>query len=225
MPVATETLLDRYARVRGLSNALIESLEPEDMVIQSMPDVSPTRWHLAHTTWFFETFVLEERDRRLPALPPRLRGPVQLVLQHRRRAVPPTAARAALAPDGGGGARLPPRDRPSAWAPTWTTDAARADTRIADVVELGLNHEQQHQELMLTDIKHVLSHNPLHPAYSPETRASSASVDPARVGGARRRRLRGSGTTRPRGRGVRVRQRGAAPPRAPSRPSSSRAVP
>src|SRR3954447_7129706 len=63
LPKQTEpaaTLADRYERVRGLSNTLCETLEPEDCCIQSMPDVSPTRWHLAHTTWFFDTFVLSK---------------------------------------------------------------------------------------------------------------------------------------------------------------------
>ncbi len=59
---ASLTFAERFERVRGLSSTICETLEPEDCCIQSMPDVSPTRWHLAHTTWFFETFVLSEVD-------------------------------------------------------------------------------------------------------------------------------------------------------------------
>jgi ergothioneine biosynthesis protein EgtB len=157
------SLADRYRRVRGASEALVATLAPEDTVVQSMPDVSPSKWHLAHTTWFFERFVLESavdgyerfNDRydflfnsyyytagQMHARPRRglLSRPTLAEVLDYRAHVDEQMLR--LLEDGG--------DMPAA------------------VIELGLNHEQQHQELMLTDIKHVLSCNPLLPAYDPD---------------------------------------------------------
>ncbi len=159
-----ETLLKRYQRVRGFSRRLAEPLSPEDMQLQSMPDASPTKWHLAHTTWFFETFLLA------PNLPGWTPPNPQFVYLYNSyyNAVGPQYSR----PDRG------KISRPSA---AEVLDYRRAvdkgmqrlleslgEERASEVrplVQLGLNHEQQHQELILTDIKHALSFNPLFPAY------------------------------------------------------------
>ena len=151
---------DAYARVRGLSVALAAPLAAEDQVIQSMPDTSPTKWHLAHTTWFFETFLLK----------PHLNGyrPLNDAYDHLFNSYYQQL-----------GAPFPRPQRGLLSRPTVDevldyrayVDAAMAgliarahDTALLPLIELGLNHEQQHQELLVTDIKHVLSLNPLDPA-------------------------------------------------------------
>jgi ergothioneine biosynthesis protein EgtB len=146
-----------YTRVRGATDALTEPLAVEDFVVQSMPDASPAKWHLGHTTWFFETFVLEPAGR--PPVDPRFavlfnsyynsvgeqhprdrrglvtRPTVGQVLDYRR-----AVDEAVLALVAAGDAPL-------------------------DVVEIGLHHEEQHQELLLTDVKHLFFTNPLRPGY------------------------------------------------------------
>jgi len=168
------TLGSRYRDVRATTEALAAPLSPEDQTVQSMPDVSPTKWHRAHTSWFFETFLLEPRqpDYRpfhsvyaylfnsyyegLGARHPRpsrgvvSRPGVAEVTQYRRHV------------DAGMAAFL----------------SRRLDTDVADLVELGLHHEQQHQELLLMDIKHVLSCNPLQPAYATVTVAPPQQASP-----------------------------------------------
>jgi ergothioneine biosynthesis protein EgtB len=161
----------RYLQVRRATIALAEPLSPEDAMVQSMPDASPAKWHLAHTTWFFETFALAAlRPGRAPFHPsygylfnsyyeaagPRQPRPQRGLLSRpsldevlRYRAQVDDAMAEAL--DHG----VPPA--------------------IADVVELGLHHEQQHQELLVTDVKHALAQNPLRPAYR--------SAPPARAAG------------------------------------------
>jgi ergothioneine biosynthesis protein EgtB len=170
-------LADRYADVRRQSLALAEPLSPEDQCVQSMPDASPTKWHLAHTTWFFETLVLtpfargyQPFDRRYAplfnsyyeSLGPRHPRPQRGLLTrpsisevHRYRATVDAAMMDCIASAGN------------------DTFAA-----VAPLVELGLHHEQQHQELMLTDILHAMSMNPLLPAVR-EGLPSSAPPVPA----------------------------------------------
>ena len=159
----TESTAECYARVRRFSDVLCETLETEDYVIQSMPDVSPTRWHLAHVTWFFETFVLREFGKNYEPFHSDFvylfnsyynRVGDQFPRPRRGLLSRPTVAEVRayrehvdqrmlelLAANGGEGAKL------------------------ASLVLVGLNHERQHQELMLTDIKHVLSCNPLFPVF------------------------------------------------------------
>ena len=156
----------RYLAVRRLSETLCETLEPEDCCIQSMPDVSPTRWHLAHTTWFFETFILAEPAYYKPA-PGGIQLPFQFVLQRYRQAIPASAARIALPPHGRPGVRISPRNRRADAAAAVGCQFLIRSESVRERIELGLNHEQQHQELMLTDIKHVLSCNPMFPTYRP----------------------------------------------------------
>ena len=154
-------LKDRYRRVRQQSLYLCESLQTEDFVAQSMPDVSPTKWHLAHTSWFFENFLLvphlsgyRQFDERFDYLFNSYYYTVgQMHLRSQRGLLTrPTVAEVCAY-----------REHVDAQMDRLLDGAA--GTRLDHLLTLGLNHEQQHQELMLTDIKHVLSVNPLQPAY------------------------------------------------------------
>jgi len=166
---ARSALLDRYQQVRRHSLNLAEPLTAEDQCVQSMPDASPTKWHLAHTTWFFETVLLQPhlKDYRpfdarwhflfnsyYEALGPRHPRPQRGLLTrpaldevHAYRAHVDAAVQRLLVAQPG-------------------DDAAQWE-QVASIVTLGLNHEQQHQELLLTDILHAFWCNPLLPAYAP----------------------------------------------------------
>lgn len=162
---------ERYRAVRGLSEALAAPLSDADATIQSMPDASPAKWHLAHTTWFFETFVLRDHvpgyrrfDDRWPFLfnsyyeaeGPRHARP-QRGLLSRPSLAEVLAYRAHV---------------DAAMERVFAGDAALAVNGA--LIDLGLAHEQQHQELLLSDIKHALAQNPLGPAF-----AESAAAAPA----------------------------------------------
>ena len=179
-----EAVWRRYREVRAETERLAAPLATEDYVVQSMPDASPPKWHLAHTTWFFETFVLAPYRAGLRAVPSALRLPVQLVLRDRRRRSA-RARRAACC-------RAPPSSE------VYALPRARrsGDRRLIDavgepglrrgraaVIELGLHHEQQHQELLLTDLKHVFALNPLRPAYRAAARAIAGDGDAGRSAG------------------------------------------
>jgi ergothioneine biosynthesis protein EgtB len=166
-------LAKSYAQTRELSERLCEPLAVEDYVAQSMPDASPTRWHLAHTTWFFETFVLArwEADHR-PFHPHYQvlfnsyynRVGEQFPRPRRGLLTRPTVADVFEY-------RHAVDERMARLLNLLASEEADAAQRI---VELGINHEQQHQELMLTDIKHLFSCNPLWPAYVPKPVASTS---------------------------------------------------
>src|SRR5262245_8072194 len=156
-------LLERFREVRTFTTRLCNGLEPEDMVVQSMPDVSPTKWHLAHTSWFFETFVLAEHQPGYRPFDPAFAYLfnsyyVQAGERHcrdqRGYISRPTVSEV-----------LKYRQYVDEQMDKFlrTERAAGPETRA--LIGLGLHHEQQHQELMLTDIKHVFSVNPLRPAY------------------------------------------------------------
>jgi ergothioneine biosynthesis protein EgtB len=154
------TLHESYRRVRDCTEALAAPLSPEDQVVQSMPDVSPTKWHRAHTTWFFETFLLH------PSLDGyRVFDPVyEYLFNSYYEAVGPRHPR----PQRGLLSR-PSVDDVCRYR-RHVDDAMHdlidvCDARGAALVELGLHHEQQHQELLLMDIKHLLSCNPTDPVY------------------------------------------------------------
>jgi ergothioneine biosynthesis protein EgtB len=180
MPQAREALkassiAARFARIRALTEHLCETLEPEDFVIQSMTDCSPIRWHLAHTTWFFETFVLgryspsyqvfheqyaylfnsyyiqagERFDRPRRGL--LSRPVVSQILEYRAHVN-------------------------EAMAEFLEQVNPEVSSQMLPVLEIGLNHEQQHQELMLTDVKHMLSQNPLNPVFREAEFPGSAQV-------------------------------------------------
>ena len=133
-----------------------------------MPDASPTKWHLAHTTWFFETFVLRAACAGLSRLRSGLRVSLQFLLRGRRPASSAAAARPALAARRRGDHGLSPARHDA----DGRAARAAATSDVDAIVELGLHHEQQHQELILMDIKHMLSLNPLCPAYAPARAAA-----------------------------------------------------
>jgi ergothioneine biosynthesis protein EgtB len=155
------TLLGRYRAVRARTVELAAPLSAEDQLVQSMPDASPTKWHLAHTSWFFETFLLQPRAAGYRVFDARF----SFLFNSYYEAVGARVAR-------GERGRL---SRPSLVEVheyrRHVDDAmarmleAGGDQVHAATIELGLNHEQQHQELILTDIKHALASSPLRPAY------------------------------------------------------------
>ncbi len=156
------SLLERYLAVREVTRKLAEPLSPEDCAIQSMPDASPTKWHLAHTSWFFETFILEPSGKAYRPFHPAFR----VLFNSYYNGVGdkhPRPQRGLLS--------RPSLDDVLAYRAH--VDAALASqlqsgTMTAEglaLVELGIQHEQQHQELIVTDLKHLLSCNPLKPVY------------------------------------------------------------
>jgi ergothioneine biosynthesis protein EgtB len=172
---AAGVLARRYRQVRALSLALAEHLSDADATAQSMPDASPVKWHLAHITWFFETFVLRDHlpgytlfDERWPFL-----FNSYYEAEGARHARPQR-----------GLLTRPSLDEVRAYR--GSVDEAMliampilAET-CADLIELGLSHEQQHQELLLTDLKHLLSCNPLGPAaWPPAPRLDPSPSAPA----------------------------------------------
>lgn len=163
MTTSNHRLADRLFEARGLSLKLAGPLSEEDMVVQAMPDASPTKWHLGHVTWFYERFILEQElagyrvfdpafnycfnsyyETQGARHPRQLRGlltrpPMKQVLAYRRHV---DEALHELVHKGG-------LDR----------------SHVAHLIEVGINHEQQHQELLLTDILALFAANPLRPAY------------------------------------------------------------
>jgi ergothioneine biosynthesis protein EgtB len=173
--VTKVTFASRLTAVRNQSTLLVAHLSPEDCQIQSMPDASPTKWHLAHTTWFFETFVLEKFEANfrphnesfrvlfnsyyngIGAKHPRAqrglisRPNLQEVLAYRQAVNERVQAVLAALPE---------------------------HAELLALLELGIHHEQQHQELMLTDIKHMLSCNPAPSAFAKRWPLSRVSPSP-----------------------------------------------
>jgi ergothioneine biosynthesis protein EgtB len=169
--------LERFETVRRHTEALAANLTAEDQSIQSMPDVSPTKWHLAHTTWFFETFVLSRFDPDYRLFDPAF----GYLFNSYYEAVGPRHPR----PQRGLLSR-PTVDIVAAYRDHVTSATARLIDRLAEpawseaspLIELGIHHEQQHQELILMDIKHVFSVNPLLPAYQAPQLQVQASASP-----------------------------------------------
>jgi ergothioneine biosynthesis protein EgtB len=157
-------LMSRYHHVRDFSKKICETLEPEDYVIQTMPEASPTKWHLAHTSWFFETFLLKQFFRGYRSAHPAY----EFLFNSYYNAVGPFFSR----PHRGLLSRPTVKE-----AFHYRTDVdllvselieSADDERLAEIepiLTLGLHHEQQHQELMLTDIKNVFWQNPLRPVF------------------------------------------------------------
>lgn len=155
-------LLTRYKQLRKRTTDICAGLQPEDHVVQPVVDVSPPKWHLGHTTWFFETFVLQSWEKGYEVFDP----DYNYVFNSYYETV---------------GARVIRTDRGNLSRPTVAdilryrayVDAAMEaflgandpGAELEAILQLGFNHEEQHQELLITDIKYILGHNPLLPAY------------------------------------------------------------
>ena len=171
--------VERYRQVRSFTQRLCEPLVTEDYVVQSMPDVSPTKWHLAHTSWFFETFILAPH---LPGYVPfdphfcYLFNSYYVTVgdrhcrQNRGLLSRPTVEQVYAY-----------RQHVDQHMLRWLAGLDEHQlTEHRSLIDIGLHHEQQHQELMLTDIKHVFWVNPLRPAYHSRRLDPAASVAPMR---------------------------------------------
>lgn len=161
-----EKILKKYRIIREHSQHICQPLKIEDYVVQPIVDVSPPKWHLGHTTWFFETFVLKPYFSGYKVF----NDQYDFVFNSYYESV---------------GARVVRTDRGNLSRPSVTDvyhyrsyvdqnmeaflQSNELSAALIDLLELGLNHEQQHQELLLTDIKYILGHNPLFPAYSPDS--------------------------------------------------------
>ena len=164
IPNSVAALIERFSQVRALTLALTQPLSDEDMSLQSMPDASPTKWHLAHTSWFFETFLLARWENNYQPY----HADFKILFNSYYNGV---------------GAKHPRAERGLISRPTVATVLAFRDNITArmnallkspqlsheaiKLAWLGCHHEEQHQELLLTDIKHLLSKNPAKPAYQP----------------------------------------------------------
>jgi len=152
---------ERFLTVRARTEALAAPLSAEDMVVQSMPDVSPTKWHLGHTSWFFETFILQAFQPGYKVFDPAynflFNSYYNAVGERHPRPQRGLLTRPPLADV------IAYRNHVSEAVQDWL--AKNDDPKVLELIELGCHHEEQHQELLLTDIKHVLSCNPLKPAY------------------------------------------------------------
>lgn len=168
-------LITRFRQVRDFTMRLCRDLQPEDFVVQSMPDASPTKWHLAHTTWFFETFILKVWMQRYRAEVPQYAYLFNSYYNaagdmHRR--------------DLRGLISRPTVQETYRYRSSVDDCVIKliegADEALLDELEpvmvLGLNHEQQHQELLVTDIKHVFAQNPLYPVFEPNASASASTA-------------------------------------------------
>jgi ergothioneine biosynthesis protein EgtB len=162
-----ERLRDRFHQIRKFTNALCVGLEPEDCVVQSMPDVSPTKWHLAHTTWFFETFILKKfvpgYRAEIPEYAYLFNSYYNAAGDMHRRDLRGLISRPTV--------NEAQRYRASIDSHIDNL-LSNPDDSLLDEIEpilvLGIHHEQQHQELLITDIKHVFAQNPLHPVFRPD---------------------------------------------------------
>jgi len=168
------TLLGRYDEVRAYTERLAAPLSPEDQTVQSMPDVSPTKWHRAHVTWFFETFLLAENE---PDFAP-FGDQYWFLFNSYYEGVGPRHSRPMRGMISRPGARDVGRYRGNVddrMRHLLDTLDEGTHVKLAPTIELGFHHEQQHQELLLMDIKHVFSLNPLLPAYAGHTLVGNES--------------------------------------------------
>jgi ergothioneine biosynthesis protein EgtB len=166
-----------YAAIRQTTLDLVAPLTAEDCQVQSMPDASPAKWHLAHITWFFETFLLEPHEPAFRPFDPSFRVLFNSYYQGVGE-MHPRALRGLIT--------RPTLDEIKRYRANVDERMQRllatrgADATLAELVTLGLHHEQQHQELLLTDIKHALSFNPTHAAYAKRWPMTRVRAQPLR---------------------------------------------
>ncbi len=169
-------LSQRFSQVRAQSLALAAPLSAEDCQVQSMPDASPVKWHLAHLTWFFETFILEPFEFGFVPF----NAAYRVLFNSYYNSIGdkhPRAQRGMLT--------RPTLEEIKRWranvdARICNLLAAAHDAKIDELVELGIQHEQQHQELLLTDVKHLLFCSPLQPVYAKAWPLASVTAAPAK---------------------------------------------
>lgn len=166
-------LMDAYLRLRQHTLSLVAPLSAEDCCVQSMADASPAKWHLAHTTWFFETFVLERWETNFKPFDPAFRvlfnSYYNAVGDKHPRPKRGLLTRPSLDVVRAYRANVDERMRRLLIAP--------GEEAMSALVELGLHHEQQHQELLLTDVKHLLSCNPTNPVFGGDVPAVKVAAD------------------------------------------------
>ena len=172
-------LSKRFRAVREFSHTLAEPLKIEDYVIQSMPDVSPTKWHLAHTSWFFETFVLSKAVKGYRSPSPQyaylfnsyyIQAGERHLRPKRGLISRPTVEET-----------YDYRNYVDEYMIRFMENADEKEWKeFSPVVEIGIHHEQQHQELIVTDIKHVFSENPLRPVYLSNKTNNGKTAPPAK---------------------------------------------
>src|SRR5712672_4534881 len=174
-----ESLHARFRDVRDFSKLLTRDLEAEDCVVQSMPDVSPTKWHLAHTTWFFETFILKKffagYRAEIPEYAYLFNSYYNAAGDMHRRDLRGLISRPTVSQ----------AQRYRASVDSHIDDLlSNPDESLLDEMEailvLGFHHEQQHQELLITDIKHVFAQNPLYPVFRATEERTATECRPYR---------------------------------------------
>ncbi|NJK64703.1 MAG: ergothioneine biosynthesis protein EgtB [Synechococcaceae cyanobacterium SM2_3_1] len=170
-------LQERYSQVRQQSSHLCSPLETEDYVVQSMADVSPPKWHLAHTTWFFETFLLQPHLANYELCNPDY-GYLFNSYYETVGSRHPRPQRGLLSRPGVEEIYCY-RNYVDEAMVTLLKEQGE-DPEVKQLAELGCHHEQQHQELLLTDIKHILACNPLYPAYQADLPVAASASSPAK---------------------------------------------
>ena len=177
-PAAADTLLSQYQAMRQQTEALVAPLSPEDQMVQSCPEASPCKWHLAHTSWFFETFILSEHLKDYRPFHPQFRSLFNsyynAIGAQPEKAIRNTFSRPSL--DEVQKYRRYVDDQMQK-----LLESSPPSEAIAKLVELGINHEQQHQELLVTDIKHAFWINPLRPGYQLSPTALNTAVPPQKA--------------------------------------------
>lgn len=162
----TKNWVEKYSEIRNHSVEICRPLEIEDYVVQPIVDVSPPKWHLGHTTWFFETFILQPNFPGYEVYDPQYNFVFNSYYE--------TVGARVIRTDRGNLSRPSVSDifKYREYVDEKMTRFLQSDyltESVQSLLELGLNHEQQHQELLLTDIKYILGHNPLFPAYKKES--------------------------------------------------------
>lgn len=180
-------LRDAFAECRGRTVALTDGLSDADATVQSMNDASPAKWHLAHTTWFFEAFVLREAEPG--AVPFDERYDYLFNSYYETIGARHPRPQRGMLTRPGMDSILRYREHVDRAVERWLSNAAShgpaAAGRLYERIELGIQHEQQHQELILTDLLHLFSRNPLAPAYRPVARTANDAGGVAAASAAR----------------------------------------
>jgi len=177
VPISLTSLSTRYRSTRNRTEKLCAPLELEDYQLQSMPECSPPKWHLAHTAWFFETFILALHAPCFQTFHPHY----SYLFNSYYDAVGdrwPRPARGLLSRPTVAEVYKYRRAVDEQVHALIESAEQRAFATIAPLVELGLNHEEQHQELLLTDLKHAFGLNPMRPRYAPPLHAPPTEVPP-----------------------------------------------